>query len=248
MFSLKNKVAIVTGARRGIGKGVAEVLAKAGAKVVISDIDQKDSERTAAQIANRYKVKTLAMKCDVSKMAEFSNLFKETIKKFKKVDILVNNAGILITKPFKDYTEEDWDKTLAVNLKSVFLGSKLAAKHMKKGKIVNIASIAGFAGYYAACGYCASKAGIINLTRELALELSPKININSIAPGAIETPMTSFMKKDKKLLQQTLAGIPWKRMGKPKDIGYAALFLCSDEADYVTGHTMVVDGGWTSGL
>lgn len=249
MFSLKNKVAIITGSRRGIGYGIAEVFAQAGANVVISDIDLKESEQAAQKISKKYKVKSMAVKCDVSKAEEIKAMFGAVKSKFKKIDILVNNAGIFFGKPLKDYTEEDWDRTMDINLKSVFLCSKEAAEHMKKGKIVNITSIAGFGAYPNAPGYCASKAGMVNLTRQMAVDLAPlKINVNAVAPGAIDTPMTSFMKKDKKLLEQTLAGIPWKRMGQPKDIGYASLFLASDEADYVTGHTLVVDGGWISGL
>ncbi len=249
MFNLKNKVAVITGSRRGIGRGIAEVFAKAGADVVISDVDQKESEQTARQIAAKYKVKALAIRCDVSKKSDVDSLLRQTVKKFKKVDILVNNAGIFFQKSLLDYKEEDWDKMVDINLKSIYLCSQAAARYMipmKKGKIINIASIAGIIGYPGAAAYCASKGGIINLTKELALELAAyKINVNAIAPGAIDTPMTAFLKNNKKILQQTLANIPLKRMGKPEEIGYAALFLASEEAGYVTGQTVVVDGGWT---
>ncbi len=249
MFNLKNKVAVITGSRRGIGRGIAEVFAKAGANVVISDVDKKESEQTARQIAAKYKVKALAIRCDVSNKSDVDSLLRQTVKKFKKVDILVNNAGIFFQKPLLDYKEEDWDKMVDINLKSIYLCSQAAAKYMvpmKKGKIINIASIAGIIGYPGAAAYCASKGGIITLTKELALELATyKINVNAIAPGAIDTPMTAFLKNNKKILQQTLVNIPLKRMGKPEEIGYAALFLASQEADYVTGQTVVVDGGWT---
>ncbi|MEK6863414.1 MAG: SDR family NAD(P)-dependent oxidoreductase [Nanoarchaeota archaeon] len=249
MFNLKNKVAVITGSRRGIGRGIAEVFAKAGANVVISDVDKKESEQTARQIAAKYKVKALAIRCDVSKKSDVDSLLRQTVKKFKKVDILVNNAGIFFQKSLLDYKEEDWDKMVDINLKSIYLCSQAAARYMipmKKGKIINIASIAGIIGYPGAAAYCASKGGIITLTKELALELATyKINVNAIAPGAIDTPMTAFLKNNKKILQQTLVNIPLKRMGKPEEIGYAALFLASQEADYVTGQTVVVDGGWT---
>jgi len=250
MFNLKNKVALITGSRRGIGRGIAEVFAQAGAKVVISDISLKDCERTAKQIAQKYKVKTLGVKCDVSNQEEVNKMMEMTVKRFKKLDILVNNAGVFFAKPFLEYMEEDWNNVMDINLKSIFLCSQAAAKKMKRGgKIVNITSIAGLAGYPGACAYCASKGGMITLTKELALELAPfKINVNAIAPGAIKTPMTRFISENKKILKQTLAGIPWGRMGVPKDIGYAALFLASKEVDYVTGQTIVVDGGWTAGL
>lgn len=250
MFSLKKKTAIITGSRRGIGKGIAEVFAEAGANVVICDLDVKDCEKTAAQIAKKYKVKTLALECDVSSKYEVDNLVKNVIAHFKKIDILVNNAGIFVPKPFLDCSEEEWMRTIEVNLKSIFLCSQAVARHMKKkksGKIISIASIAGFVGYLGASSYCASKGAIVNLTRELALELaSYNINVNAIAPGAIETPMTAFIKKDKKVLKQTLAIIPLGKIGKPKDIGYAACYLASDESNYTTGHTLVVDGGWLS--
>ncbi|MBD3330224.1 glucose 1-dehydrogenase [Candidatus Peregrinibacteria bacterium] len=250
MFNLKNKTAIITGSRRGIGKGIAEVFAEAGANIVISDIDLEDTKKTADEIADKYKVKTLALKCDVSNSSDVTNLLKKTIKEFKKVDIVVNNAGIFEPMEFTKYSEKDWDKTININLKGVFLCSQEALKYMKKqkyGKIINIASIAGLVGYLGAASYCASKGAIINLTRELALEFAnSNININAIAPGAIETPMTDFIKDDKKVMEQTLAGIPLKRIGKPKDIGYAACYLASDESSYVTGHTLVVDGGWIS--
>ncbi len=249
MFDLKNKVAVITGSRRGIGKAIAEKLAQAGAKVVISDINQKDCEKTAKKTAKKYKVKTFGFKCDVSDEEEIKKLIKETVKKFNKLDILVNNAGIFFQKPVEKYKEEDWNKLIDINLKGVFLCSKTALKELKKtkGKIINLASIAGLIGYPQASSYCAAKGGIIAMTKEMAVEFAEhKINVNAIAPGAIETPMTSFIKENKKQYKQTLAAIPLNRMGKPKEIGNAALYLASDEADYVTGHTLVVDGGWTS--
>jgi len=249
MFSLKNKVAVITGARRGIGRGIAEKLAEAGAQVVISDIDLKESQKTAKEIAEKFKQETAAVKCDVSNKKEVDALMRKTLEKFGKIDILVNNAGIFFQKPFLEYTETDWDRIIDTNLKGVYLCSQAAAKEMVKknyGKIVNISSIAGIIGYPGAAAYCASKAGIINLTREIALELAPnKINVNAVAPGVIETPMTKFIMENKKVFAQTLAAIPWKRQGQPMDIANAVLYLVSDEADYVTGQTLVVDGGWT---
>lgn len=249
MFSLKDKVAVVTGSRRGIGKGIAETLAKAGAKIVITDIDQNDCEKTAQQIARRYKTNAIGLKCDVSDKEDVEMMFSEAAKAFRKIDILVNNAGIFFQKPLDKTQEDDWVKLIDINLKGTFLCSQAALKYLKKtkGKIVNISSIAGIIGYQQASAYCASKGGIITMTREMAIELAKhSINVNAIAPGAIDTPMTDFMKKDKKLYLQTMAAIPLNRMGKPEEIGAAALYLSSDEAGYVTGHTLVVDGGWVS--
>ncbi|MBD3248889.1 glucose 1-dehydrogenase [Candidatus Woesearchaeota archaeon] len=245
MFNLKGKVAVITGSRRGIGKGIAEALAEQGANIVISDIKQKDCDKTAKNIAKRYNVRAIGIECNVSSRDDVNKLMDAAVKKLKKIDILVNNAGIFVQKPMKELSEEDWDKIIDVNLKGVFLCTKAASKRMKKGKIINIASIAGLVGYLNAPAYCASKGGVVNMTRENALELAPKINVNAIAPGVIDTPMTDFLKKDKKLLRQTLAGVPLGNVGKPKDIGRLAVYLASAESDYVTGQTIAVDGGWT---
>ncbi|MBD3310279.1 glucose 1-dehydrogenase [Candidatus Woesearchaeota archaeon] len=249
MFDLNDKVAVVTGARRGIGKGIAEKLAEAGAKIVISDIDQEECDSAAAEIAERFSREAIGIKCDVSSKEEVDSLIQKTVERFGKLDILVNNAGIFFQKPLMDYTEEDWDKVLQVNLKGVYLCSQAAAREMIKnsyGKIVSVSSIAGIIGYPDAAAYCASKAGIINLTREMAIELAKhKINVNSVAPGLIETPMTQHIIEDQEQFQKTLAGIPWNRQGHPSDIANAVHYLVSDEADYVTGQTIVVDGGWT---
>lgn len=246
MFNLKNKVAIVTGSRRGIGKGIAEKLAEAGANVVISDIDQKECETVAKDVTKKFKVKTLAVKCDVSSKKEVDSLIKKTVEKFGKLDILVNNAGIFPFVQFDKMKESDWDKVLNVNLKSVFLCSQAAAKVMKKGsKIVSISSIASFLGFVGLTHYCASKGGMNGMTRALALELAPKkINVNAVAPGAIDTPGASKASTEESR-KQTIAAIPWARMGKPDDIANAVVFLASDESDYITGQVIVVDGGWT---
>ncbi len=247
---LKNKVAVITGSRRGIGLGIAEEMAKEGANIIISDIDQKECENSAKKLAKKYKVKALAVKCDVTKKNEVENLIHQTIKKFKKIDILVNNAGIVRFGPLLDKTENDWDLTLDINLKSVFLCSQAAAKQMIKqrsGKIVSIASIAGLVGFDNISDYCASKAGIVNLTKELALELARyNINVNAIAPGVIKTKMTAGMLNDQKTKTGLLAQTPLGRVGVPADIGKAAVYLASSDADFVTGHTLVVDGGWVS--
>ncbi len=244
MFDLKGKVAIITGSRRGIGKGIAERLAYAGANVVISDISQEDCDALAKEISEKLHVSTLGVKCDVSKKEEVNNLMQKTIKKFSKIDILVNNAGIFPFVELEKMTEADWDKVLNINLKSVFLCSQAAAKVMKPGsKIVSISSIASFVGFSGLTHYCASKGGINSMTRAMALELAPKkINVNAVAPGAIDTPGAASTEEAK---NQTIAVIPWKRMGQPSDIANAVHYLASDEADYVTGHILVVDGGWT---
>jgi NAD(P)-dependent dehydrogenase (short-subunit alcohol dehydrogenase family) len=246
-MKLKNKVAIVTGSHRGIGKAIALELAKEGAKLVISDIDLKGCQIVCKEI-KKLGSEAIAVKCDISKKAEIDNLMKKTIQKFQKIDILINNAGVFLIKPFVEMTEKDLDFILDINLKGVFLCTSAVAKQMlkqKSGKIISVASIAGKVGFANSSAYCASKAGIINLTRELAMELSPhNINVNAIAPGIIATKMTEDMLKDKKTKKDLLANTPLGRVGQPEEIGKAAVFLASDDSNFITGHTLVVDGGW----
>jgi len=244
-MSFKNKTAIVTGSRRGIGKGIVIALAKEGCNIVISDIDQKDCEEVAEEIT-KLGAKAIGIKCDVSKKADVEELFKKTVKEFGKLDILVNNAGIFPFIPFKNMKESDWDKVLDVNLKSVFLCSQEAAKIIPQGgRIITISSIASVVGFEGLVHYCASKGGINAMTRALALELAlKKITVNAIAPGAIDTPGAN-VSLNEEVKKQTIAMIPLARMGQPEDIANAVVFLASDKADYITGQTLIVDGGWT---
>lgn len=246
-MNLKNKVAIVTGSRRGIGKAIVLALAKAGANVVVSDINIDDCNKVVEEIKAIGK-EGLAVKADISDPEEVKEMVKSTVKRFGKVDILVNNAGIYMQKSLKDVSEQDFDRILDINLKGVFLCSKAVVPEMikqGKGKIINITSIAGQVGFADSSAYCASKGAIINITRELALELAQyKINVNAIGPGVIETAMTNDLLKDKATKETLLANIPLNRIGKPEDIANAALFLASDKTDYITGITLFVDGGW----
>jgi 3-oxoacyl-[acyl-carrier protein] reductase len=235
-LSLKDKVAIVTGGTKGIGKGIADVLSRKGAKVVIS-------------AKNKLESKHYFIKCDVSNYQDAQTLIKETLKKYKKIDILINNAGIYPFVPLKDMTEEQWDNVIKVNLKGTFNCTKAVLPFMiknKYGKIVNIASIAGTkVGFPNLVHYCASKGGIEGFTMAAALDLAQyKINVNAVAPGAILTPGT---KKglDKKATANLIQAIPEKRMGKPIDIAETVAFLASDASEYITGQTIVVDGGYT---
>ena len=245
-MDLKDKIAIVTGAGRGIGRGTALALADAGANVVVSDINLEDCEKVVEEISKKGG-QALAVKCDVSSKVEVDEMITKTTEKFGQLDILVNNAGIFPFKAFEEMTEEDWDKVLDVNLKSIFLCSQAAAKIMEEGgKIVNISSIAAFVGFEGLVHYCASKGGINAMIRALALELAKKkINVNAIAPGSIDTPGASQSSQDEEMKKQTLANIPLGRIGKPEDIANAVVFLASDKANYITGQTIIVDGGWT---
>ncbi|MCK4520662.1 SDR family oxidoreductase [Candidatus Parcubacteria bacterium] len=253
MFELKNKVAIITGARRGMGRTHALILAKAGAKVVVSDISQEDCEKVVEEI-KKNKGEAMAVKCDVSKKEEVDEMVKKTVEKFGKIDILVNNAGICQFKLFLELTEEDWARTLDINLKGYFLCAQAAVKEMAKqkfGRIINISSVAmgqqGI-GFPNIVHYCASKGGIIGMTEALAVELAPyNIRVNAIAPGMIETPMIESVKQDPKTMEGMLARVPMHRVGKPEEVSNLVLFLASDESSYITGSTVVIDGGWLSG-
>jgi len=246
---LNNKIAIVTGARRGMGRAIALALAREGANVVVSDISQEDCQKVVDEIEKLGR-KGLALKCDVSSSDDVENMVKRTVAEFGRVDILVNNAGILTFKPFLELTDEDWDKTLNVNLRGQFLCARAAARVMAKnkwGRIINIASISS-----GGCGiafpliahYTASKGGVVALTEALALELTSQgINVNAICPGAIDTDMSKGVKEGGQLAQ-VLARIPKGRLGQPEEIASLAVFLASEEADYISGAAIVIDGGW----
>jgi NAD(P)-dependent dehydrogenase (short-subunit alcohol dehydrogenase family) len=250
MEDLRDKVAIITGARRGMGRTHALILAKAGAKVVVSDISLDDCEKVVKEIENQ-KGEALAVKCDVTNKQEVDEMVKQTIKKWKRIDILVNNAGIAQMIPFLEMTEEDWDRTLDINLKGYFLCAQACSKEMakqKSGVIINIASVAmgqqGI-GFPNIVHYCASKGGIAAMTEALALELAPyNIRVNAISPGMIETPMIDPIKQDKKAIEGLLARVPMHRVGKPEEVSNLVLFLASDDSSYMTGSVVVIDGGW----
>lgn len=250
MFDLTGKVALVTGARRGMGKADAFALAAQGAKVVVTDIDLAECQAVADEIIAKGG-EALALKMDVANAAEVNAGFDAAITKFGRLDILVNNAGIFAPKPALEMSETDWDRTIDINLKGQFLCAQRAAKEMAKnkwGRIVNIASIAsGQVGVGIAGGshYTASKGGITGMTETLAIEwASLGITVNVIGPGAIDTPMIADAKFPKETMDALLAGIPMKRMGTPEEIAAAVVFLASNEASYVTGATFFVDGGW----
>jgi len=252
-MDLKDKVAIITGARRGMGKSHALKLAGAGAKVMVSDISEEECQAVVKEI-KKNGGEAMAVKCDVTKKDEIENMVSRAVKEWGKIDILVNNAGICQFKPFIDLTEEEWSRTLDINLKGEFLCAQAAAKEMikqKSGAIVNIASVVmgqigkGMAGL---AHYSASKGGIAALTKTLALELAPyNIRVNAISPGAIDTPMAASTKDDPKILEQTLAVIPLHRMGKAEEVSNLVLFLVSDASSYITGSTIIIDGGWMAG-
>jgi NAD(P)-dependent dehydrogenase (short-subunit alcohol dehydrogenase family) len=249
-MDLTGKVAIVTGARRGMGRTHALALSKAGAKVLLADISKEDCEKVAEEI-EKAGGESLAVKCDVTNKKEVEEMVRTAVEKWGKLDILVNNAGIAQFFPFLEITEEDWSRTIDINLKGYFLCAQAAAKEMakqKSGAIVNIASVAMGqvgVGFPNLAHYCASKGGIVAMTEAMALELAPyNIRVNAVSPGAIETPMVDPLKQDPKTTEATLSRVPMRRFGKPEEVSNLVLFLASDDASYMTGSTVVVDGGW----
>ena len=252
-MDLEGKIVIVTGARRGMGKSHALALAKAGAKVAVADISLEECQKVVDEI-RKEKGEALAVKCDVTKKGEIDDMIKTVVDKWGRIDILVNNAGICQFKPFLDLTEEEWDRTLDINLKGYFLCAQAAAKEMakqKSGTIVNIASVAmgqQGVGISNIVHYCASKGGIVGMTEALAVELaSYNIRVNAISPGIIETPMIDQVKSDPKIMEAMLAKVPLRRAGKSEEVSNLVLFLASDASSYMTGSTVVIDGGWLAG-
>ncbi|MCH7529827.1 SDR family oxidoreductase [Patescibacteria group bacterium] len=250
MFDLTNKVALVTGARRGMGAADARALATQGAKVIITDIDEGECQSVVQEIIKDGGEATY-FKMDVSNASEVNDVFDKVIEKYGRLDILINNAGIYEPKKFLELTEEEWDKTIDINLKGQFLCAQRAAKEMAKnkwGRIINITSIASGqvgVGVDASAHYTASKGGVTGMTETLAIELAPLgINVNAIGPGVIDTPMVSADQIPKEQMDAMLARLPIKRMGKPEEVAAMVVFLASDEASYVTGATFFVDGGW----
>ncbi len=242
---LKGRVSIVTGGARGIGKAIALALVREGAKVAIVDFDQVAATALKNEIEKNQGV-AIAVPCDVSKSSEVKAMVDQVINAFGRIDILVNNAGIIRRGTIETVTEEDWDRVIEVNLKGTFNCCKAVVETMKRqryGKIVNVSSIAGKMGdITSAPGYGPSKAGIDALTKTLARQLAPYgINVNGVAPHAIETEMSAQWSEERR--KEIIASIPLARLGKPEDVAEAVLFLASDEASFITGEILDVNGG-----
>ena len=243
---LDGQVVIVTGASRGIGKAIAEMFGREGAKIVVN---YNTSDKQAQAVANRivdHGGEAICAQADVSKSEEVKRMIETTVKTYGRIDVLVNNAGVLITKDFFDTNEDEWDKTIDVNLKGAYLCSKEVAPIMlkqKKGKIINISSNSGL--YHPSAmrfiEYVTSKAGMNGLTKALALRLGPYITVNAICPGWIKTEMVAETdpEVERKILEETAL----RRYGTPEEVAASALFLASSEADFITGELLIVAGG-----
>ncbi len=243
-MNLEGKVAIVTGGSSGIGKAIVERYAWEGADVVIADVDEEKGQALADEVDD-----AVFKKCDVSDREQVQQLVDETVEEFGKLDIMVNNAGIGSVEGIEDMDLDDYEQIRSIDLDGVVYGCKAAAPHLKEteGAIINMASIYGLVGDVGSTAYNAAKGGVVNLTRSVADDLAPyNVRVNSICPGFVETPMTQDVKEDEEFMAHIENMTPLGRMADPEEISSVAAFLASDEASYITGENIAVDGGWTS--
>jgi glucose 1-dehydrogenase len=247
---LRDKVALVTGASSGIGKAIATRFAAEGAHVVVNyrpggALDMQAAQEEAASFGPT----ALAVAADVSRRDDVERMMQQVLAQFGRLDIAVNNAGIEIKKPFLDVTDDEWNRVIGVNLFGSYVVSQTAARQMAKqggGKLIFVSSVHEDIPFPEYSAYCASKGGIRMMMRNLAIELAPmKINVNNIAPGAIATPINQKVLDDPVASRNAISEIPWGRFGRPEEVASVAVFLASDEAEYVTGSTYYVDGGLT---
>jgi 3(or 17)beta-hydroxysteroid dehydrogenase len=253
MARVKDKVALVTGCAGGLGRAQALLLAKEGAVVMATDIEENAVERLAEEIKSQGGRATHA-KLDVTREEEWNVIIGRILRDFGKLDVLVNNAGVILYKKIEDTSLTEWRRLMSVNLDGVFLGVKCAIKAMKangSGSIINIASVAGLIGNPDAAAYHASKGGVRSFTRAAAIECSKagygyNIRINSIYPGVINTAMADDLKKDEAKLRTALSWHAMGHFGEPEDVAYGVLYLASDESKFLTGSELVIDGGWTA--
>ncbi len=244
-MDLSNKVAIVTGSGRGIGRAIALKLAEAGATIVINDVGEASSVDSVAQEIKELNRESLAILADISLSSDVTRMVETTLATYGKIDILVNNAGITRDQIILRMSEEDWDKVININLKSVFLCTKAVLRPMIKqrwGRIINMSSIVGLVGNPGQANYASAKAGIIGFTRTIAKEVASRgITANAIAPGFIDTGMTQQLEEKQK--EELKKRIPLGYLGTPRDVAEAVAFLASEEARYITGQVLNVDGG-----
>lgn len=246
-FSLTGRVAIVTGATKGLGRGIAHGLAEAGAKLVVVSRNQKECDAVALELQEK-GASSLAYAADLRNLASIQALVEAVVKQFGRIDILINNAGAAVTKPPEAMTEEEWDFVMDLNLKGAFFTAQQVGSQMIKqqyGKIINIGSIFSFVGDANIVSYCASKGGLVQMTRSLALAWARhNISVNAIAPGYITTELNKETLNEGKVFNHLMKNTPARRLGEVKDVVGAAVFLASSASDYMTGQSIVIDGGW----
>jgi glucose 1-dehydrogenase len=248
MGQLDQKVAIITGADSGIGRGIALTFAKEGATVVVNYAHARDKAEEVQQLIEKDEGKAIVIQADVSQYQQAMSLIQQTVERLDRLDIMVNNAGMEIHSPFVDVTEEQFDRVISVDLKGAFFCAQAAAREMIKrkipGRIINISSVHEDLPMPQNVPYCCAKGGMRMLMRTICLELAPyNITVNNIGPGAIRTPIDADVEADPEKMKALLAEIPLHRMGQPDEVGKLALYLASDAAAYVTGSTYFIDGG-----
>lgn len=244
-FNLKDKVVLITGGSRGIGLELAKAFASESAKVIITATRKEKALEVAKSLETEYGIEALGLEQNVASSESCKNVIEEVINKFSKIDVLINNAGITKDMLVLQMADDDWASVIDTNLSGTFYTTREAARYMLKartGKIINMSSVVGKFGGAGQANYSASKAGIIGLTKSFAKEFAARnINVNAIAPGFIETEMTSVLSED--IVSKIKSQTPLKRFGQPQDVANAALFLASNLSDYITGETIAVDGG-----
>lgn len=249
LFDLSEKVAIVTGGAKGIGKELCLGLARHGANVVVADIDSDGGRKTVSEI-EASGTQGLFVETDVTNPDDIKRLVNQVLSNFGKIDILVNNAGVVVRKPVLETTDDDWDRVMRINLKSQFMCAKAVGPSMierRRGKIINIGSICSVLGHPNRVAYATSKGGVALLTKVLAVEWGVyNINVNAIAPGYIRTPMTADYLADKANYDEVVSRIPMGRVGVTTDLVGPLVFLASDASNYVSGHVLLVDGARTA--
>ena len=250
MFRLDGRVALVTGGSRGLGFVMAQALAEAGASVAITSRQQESASASATTIAQTTGQRAEGFAVDVTEAKQIHTMVQSVLQTFGRIDILVNNAGINIRKPIEDFDEASWDSVQATNLKAPFLCSQAVARHMKErrsGRIINVSSMLGLTALPERSAYCASKGGVIQLTKVLALELAPhNVTANAICPGPFATDLNIPVMSNPQANQFFLNHIPLGRWGKPEELKGVIIFLASDASSFMTGAALSVDGGWTA--
>lgn len=251
---MSDRVALVTGASSGIGNAIAAAFGREGASVVVADVRREpklDDETSVFEKLDDAGADHLYVETDVTDEDDVQAAVDATLDEFGSLDILVNNAGIYYQYQAHETPTGDWDEIIDVNLRGVFLGSKAALPALcegEYGKIINLSSIYGLVGGGHSAAYCASKGGVSNLTRQMALDYAEEeVNVNALAPGIIKTAQNvEWRENDPELMEEWHAATPWPEFGEPEDVADAAVFLASEESDFVTGHVLRVDGGWTA--
>jgi len=248
-MKLQRKTALVTGATKGIGRGLADALAREGANIVVVSRSAEDCARVGAEISETYSVRTLPRAADITDRWQVALLVGEACEQFGGIDILVNNAGSAITKKAEEITEEDWDRVLNVDLKAVFFCAQEVGKRMiaqQSGKIINVASMFGLVGDKQILPYCVAKGGVVQMTRALALEWARhNIQINALCPGYVVTRMNEAELTDERFSGVILKKVAMRRYAQVEEIAESCVFLASEGSSYMTGQTLVLDGGWT---